>query len=488
MPLPNDNGAACFLAMGTGKSKIAVDIANLIYWNLERPIKVLAIGPDKAVGVWTREFDIHSKNKSAVTPLVKYTKSGTRTTASVDFKTKLASKTIQKINPNSAPINVISLNYESSWRAPLSDVLINTDWDLLILDESHRVQNPEARSSKFILELAHKCNRRMILTGTEIGSAGVSGVFSQMAVINTDIFGENYSTFLQRYAETDRWGSVVGTRNKKDLSDRMESVVYRATQDALDLPEVNHVYRYVDLAPEAAKAYRQMAEQAVLSMDGFEDLSAQNVLAQNCRLQQICGGFVGGVVPIDEETGQQDQDNVKLKKRLKRSAKAEELKEIIEDIDPSEPIVVFCRFKEELKQIEEIANSLNRKYSEVSGNRSDGLTDRATLNPETKILGAQIQAAGTGVDFTLARFGIYYSKDFSVHNYRQSVARLHRPGQKRDTTLIHLITSPVHNGSSVDLNLERAISRGIDLADWFIDRGVEKNIDFKSIQNEIESR
>lgn len=51
----------------------------------------------------------------------------------------------------------------------------------------------------------------------------------------------------------------------------------------------------------------------------------------------------------------------------------------------------------------------------------------------------QIQSGGAGVDFTRSRYCIYYSLGFSLGDYDQSLARIHRPGQQREVTYYHLI-------------------------------------------------
>ena len=53
------------------------------------------------------------------------------------------------------------------------------------------------------------------------------------------------------------------------------------------------------------------------------------------------------------------------------------------------------------------------------------------------MLAVQIQAGGLGLDLTAARYCVYYS----LGDYLQSIARLHRPGQKGLVDYIHLVAA-----------------------------------------------
>jgi SNF2 family DNA or RNA helicase len=55
------------------------------------------------------------------------------------------------------------------------------------------------------------------------------------------------------------------------------------------------------------------------------------------------------------------------------------------------------------------------------------------------VLAVQLQAGEVGIDLTAARYVVYYSLGFSLLQYRQSRARVYRPGQKRPVHYYHLI-------------------------------------------------
>ena len=118
---------------------------------------------------------------------------------------------------------------------------------------------------------------------------------------------------------------------------------------------------------------------------------------------------------------------------------------------------MFCKFTSDLDAVKQLAKDTGRRYGEISGRRKD-LTDTGDMPDGVKLMAVQIQAGGCGIDLTLARFVIYYSIGFSLGDYEQSLARVHRPTQSRSVTYWHLSCS-----GTVDDAVYRALRNRKDL-------------------------
>ena len=99
--------------------------------------------------------------------------------------------------------------------------------------------------------------------------------------------------------------------------------------------------------------------------------------------------------------------------------------------------MVFARFRNDLDAIAATAEKMKRPHFEISG-RVKSLDE---WNARGGVLAVQIQAGGLGLDLTAARYCVYYSLGFSLGDYLQSVARLHRPGQTSLVDYIHLVAA-----------------------------------------------
>jgi SNF2 family DNA or RNA helicase len=150
-------------------------------------------------------------------------------------------------------------------------------------------------------------------------------------------------------------------------------------------------------------------------------VTAANAGIRIMRLQQLTGGTLRA-------------QNLDGSDSVQRVSEAKEglLRDILEDID--EPVVIFGRFH----------TDLDAAHRAVGGEQSLELSGRANhlaawQAGEGNALVVQVQSGGVGIDLTRARIAIYYSLGYSLADYMQSRARLHRPGQTRSVEYIHLI-------------------------------------------------
>jgi SNF2 family DNA or RNA helicase len=81
-----------------------------------------------------------------------------------------------------------------------------------------------------------------------------------------------------------------------------------------------------------------------------------------------------------------------------------------------------------------------------------------------QILGAQIQSGGVGVDLTQARYCIFYSLSFSLGDFQQAIARIHRPGQKGTVFYFYLLAS-----GTIDEQIMQLLERKEDIIQGILD-------------------
>jgi len=408
-----DGGVMLAMAMGTGKSKVVVDaVCNRGY------PRTLIICPKSVVPVWSREFAIHAGSSYKIHLATK----GTTTHKLGNIRKFLLN------TPRFSTAAIVVINYESAWRGELGKWFINQLWNCVVLDESHRVKGPTSKVSKWVWKLGRVAQCRMCLTGTPLPHSPLDA-FSQYKFLNPAIYGPSWHRFRNVYAIMKHIPGIVvpivdGYKNLKDLQERFARIAYRVSADVLDLPPVQHITVPCQLCPKAMKIYRQLYDDFIADV-GEGVVTAANALVRLLRMQQV----TGGTLKLDD-TGEKVVVDV---------SKREALVDIIDGLDGTDSVVVFGRFRSDLDMATEAANSLGRPYGEVSGRRND-LTDEGTM-PSTPglVLGVQIQSGGVGVDLTAASYAIYAGIGFSLGDYEQSLARLHRPGAERPVFFYHLI-------------------------------------------------
>lgn len=421
--------------MGTGKSKVAVNIAVN-----GQCATVLVICPLSVVDVWPSEFRKHApQGFNAVFGLLNEGKS-------VAAKTKQLHRALSLGKTGRKPVVAI-VNYESAWREPLAGTLLTTPWDLVILDESHRIKSPGGKASMYCARLGSKARRKLCLTGTPMPHSPLD-IYGQYRFLDPGIFGTSFARFKARYAVFGGFHNkqVKGYQNQAELQKRFYSVAFRVEKaDVLDLPEFNHNVRFCELRPATRKVYNEM-EQEFYTMIKDREITASNALVKLLRLQQVTSGHIEEVPDLGFE-------------------KTELLEDVIEDMPLTEPLVVFCRFDRDLDRVRAVARKIGREYFELSGReRSLGAWQASKAGD---VLGVQIRSGGVGVDLTRARYAIYYSLGFSLGDYEQSLARIHRAGQTRPVFYYHLVAK-----NTVDQKVYQALRDRKDVVVSILEEGL----------------
>ena len=425
-------GAMLAMDMGTGKSRVIVDlIAQQGYQ------KILILAPLSVVGnVWPGEFRKHAPGLLRVLPLA---------SKPIKVRAEAAAKALKTGQPTA-----VVVNYDAIWRQPFGDWAMKQNWDLLVMDESHRIKAPGGVASRYCSRLSDRVGHRVALTGTPMSHSPLD-IYAQYRAIDKAIYGTSFTKFRSRYAVMGGFNrmQVVAYQREDELRNLFYSRAYRVeSDDVLDLPATLSINLMCDLGRLGRRLYAEMAEEFIADVEGGK-ITASNALSRLLRLQQITSGYGRLEDGTDREVD---------------TAKADVLEDVLTDIG-HEPVVVFTRFVHDLDVVHRAAEKVGVPSYEVSGRRKD-------LAEWTQgVLAVQIQAGGLGLDLTLARYAIYYSLGFSLGDYSQSMARLHRPGQTHPVEYIHILAS-----GTVDEIVMEALAKREAVVDHILrDCGINHN-------------
>lgn len=313
--------------------------------------------------------------------------------------------------------------------------------DGLLVHNSHRIKSPGGVTSLFVARLRTVAKRRVCLTGTPMPHSPLD-VYAQYRFLDPGVYGTSFVRFRNRYAVMGgfRNHQIVGWRDLDDLNAKFYSRAYRADKSVVSLPDAVHVERYGDLEASAARAYRALEDDLYAQVESGT-VTAANALVKLLRLAQITGGW------LPDDDGSYHRVS---------TAKQSILEDAVEDFG-GEPAVVVCRFQRDLDAVHEVARKLGLSSGELSGRRNELAAWQAG---ETNVLALQIQAGGVGIDLTRARYMVMYSIGYSLGDYDQVLARVHRPGQDRPVTYVHLIVR-----DSVDEAIRQALETRADLVE-----------------------
>lgn len=398
---------------------------------------MLIVAPLSILGVWEEEFEKFAAFPYALAVL---TGPGSRKLDTLRHMT-------------GAVLQVVVVNYESAWR--MEKDLAAWRPDLIIADEGHKIKTHNIAASKAMHRLGEKAGYRLLLTGTVITNKAID-VFSQFKFVNPAIFGQSFYAFRSRYFDMVGYGNhtpVLKKSMEAELTEKLHSISFRATKaECLDLPETTDVIRQVELEPAALRVYRGLVKESYAELSSGE-VTAPNILTRLLRLSQLTGGFIG-----NDETATVEQIS---------AAKLSALEDILDGAAAEgKKLVIIARFIPEIKAICKLLEKRGLGYSCITGevkNRDEQVA-RFQNEPEVMAFVCQIATAGLGITLTAASTMVFYSLDYSMSNFEQTKARIHRVGQRMPCTYLYLVAR-----GTVDEKVLKALKDKADLARTLVD-------------------
>ena len=450
---------AYFMEMGTGKSKVLLDNAAMLY--SKGLINGLLIIAPK--GVYKNWYD-----SEIPTHLPEYIFKKTVLWKTSD-KSQKQKKILNTLFETGSEFHILLMNVEafSSADGPaFAYKFLSAHKAMIAIDESTTIKTPTTKRTKNIIALREMAKYRRILTGSPVTKSPLD-LFSQCEFLDPWLLGHSsYWTFKARYAVTRKIQVqgrqveiVVGYRNLGELSDKIKPFSKRVLKDdCLDLPKKTWMKHVVELTKDQKKVYKQMKEEAIAYLDG-KVLSSATVMTQLMRLHQItCGHFTA-----DDGTIKNLPCN-----------RVTELMDILENVHNK--AVIWSHYTHDVKRIiEEIKN----KYGEDSVVDYFGETtqDERSINikkfqndDKCRFFVGTTHTGGYGITLTAASTMIYYSNGYDLEKRQQSEARIDRIGQEKPMTYIDIISEDTVDDRIVKalrskINIANEIM-GEDLKDW----------------------
>lgn len=430
-----------FDEMGLGKTKVIIDICDNYCFKSLSNCKVLIVCPKALIYNWAKELQCHSNSSFVIL-------SGSKET-----RKDLFQKT-----------NVVF--YISSYDTLKNDLelVCTRKWDILVLDEAHKINNRSTARFKAIRNLHAKF--KFALTGTPISNkpedfwALLSIIFPEFAhlyrnFINFFCITEKRKFWVPTKRRTYTTNIVVSYKNLDILQRFLDFYsVRRRLRDCLNLPSMVFSTVVVDLLEEQRNLYNKYSS-AIILRKTDSMFVIKNVLSQLVKLHQIASNLCNL------------QDNVDI------SAKSLVLDELLEEIlsDETAKVIIWSIFVPTLL-------ALKHRYAKYGAELLyGGITSAAERmkivkafqhDPSIRLLIANPAVGGEGFSLTAASTIIYYDKSFSYVNYKQSLHRALRIGTTRNVNVISLVAR-----QTVDEKIEAALNVKKSLSDFLIDR-IEK--------------
>ena len=445
----NETVWAYFLEMGTGKSKICIDNAAILFERDEIDT-LIVIAPKGVYRNWARiEVPTHLPERIE-RDLAVWRPS----------PNKAEKKALTDLLEPSEAFKILVMNVEALSTAKgqrFLEALLKATTAMLAVDESTTIKSPKARRTKTLLKLGALARYRRILTGFPVTQSPMD-LWAQARFLDERLLGDcgdNFYQFQYRYAIMKKrtmvshtFNQLVGYRNLDALSEMIGKFSSRILkEECLDLPPKVYLRRNVTLTDDQARIYMQLKEYALAHLDDDEFLTTPNVLTQLLRMQQVLSGHTlsseGNLFEI--------KDN-----------RLGELLSCLDEMDGK--TIIWSRFRYDVKRIIEALTDNHGPESVVSyfGDTSDDDRTQAIesfQNGKARFFVGNPQTGGMGITLTAAQNVIYFANSFDLAIRTQSEDRAHRIGQEKSVTYVDLIAE-----GTIDEKIVTALRNKMDIA------------------------
>lgn len=312
----------------------------------------------------------------------------------------------------------------------VKEQLAAAKFDLVVVDEASAYKNALTDRWKAMRDVNKTVKGLWMLTGTPAAQSPVDAYGLAKLVNPTGVpmfFGQYRDMVMTKVSEY-TW--IPKPTAKQTVHRILQPAIRFEKAQCLDLPPVTHVDRDAPMTPQQFRYYQIMKKQMLIEAAG-EEVSSVNAAAKLNKLLQIAGG---AVYSDTKEVIEFDVSN-----RLKV------VHEVIEEA--SHKVLVFVPFTHTLELLKKYLDSKSISCEiingSVSANRRAELVKEFQSKPNPHVLLIQPQAASHGLTLTAADTIIWYAPTTSVETYLQANARIDRPGQKHNMTIVHIVGSPV---------------------------------------------
>lgn len=312
----------------------------------------------------------------------------------------------------------------------VKDEIAQGGFDLIVVDEASAYKNSQAKRWKTLSALSKNIRGLWMLTGTPAAQSPLDA-YGLAKLVNPKNSPRFFGEFRDKtMVKVSQYRYVPRPTAIRYVHEILQPAIRFEKKDCLDLPPVLHTFRDAPLSPQQVKYYKDLKKQALVAAAG-EEISAVNAAVLATKLLQIACGSVysdtGSVIDFDV------------------SNRLSVVQEIIDEA--SHKVLVFVPFTHTIDLLRDYLVRNGTTCEVINGDvavgrRSDIVKDFQETD-RIRVLIIQPQAAAHGLTLTAADTIIWYAPCTSVETYLQANARIDRPGQKHNMTIVHIKGSPI---------------------------------------------
>ena len=319
-------------------------------------------------------------------------------------------------------------------------ILLQSNFDIVILDEAHMISNPQAQRTKIINNFVKNIKRVWLLTGTPMTSRPMN-YYNLLNIIESPV-AQNWMAYAIRYCQGYQFmagrrkvWNVTGASNLEELRDRTsKQILRRLKEDVLDLPDkiISPVYLRLK-----SKEYEELMGEYYDWFDNKKDESS-SLTVQFSKLMKV--------------------------RKVISNEKTKQTIEFAENIiEQGKKVIIFTNFTDTLQTIyQHFGKQAVYLDGSCSKPHRQHAVDEFQDNEKIRVFVGNLKAAGVGLTLTAAEVVIMNDLSFVPAEHAQAEDRAYRYGQKSNVLVYYPLYENTIEGAIYDiLNRKKKIIRTV---------------------------
>jgi len=325
--------------------------------------------------------------------------------------------------------------------------------DLIILDEAQRIKNWKSKIAQNVKQLQSRYT--FVLTGTPLENK-IEELYSIVQFIDPFKFGPLYK-FISEHQIADESGKVTGYKDLHQISTVLKDLMIRRRKSEVltQLPERTDKILFVPMTERQSELHAEFYDTVTRlvhkwrRMKFLSEQDRQRLLNALSCMRMICNS----TYILDQKT--------------RHDTKIEELMNILSEVfeNGNEKVVVFSQWERMTRLVAAELDEMGIEYANLNGNIPS--TDREDLfkqfntNEKCRVF-LSTDAGGVGLNLQAGSMVINLDIPWNPAVLEQRIARVHRLGQKKNVSVINLVSTGTIEHRMLDvLKFKSSVAGGI---------------------------
>ncbi|GAF16607.1 LOW QUALITY PROTEIN: superfamily II DNA/RNA helicases, SNF2 family [Bacillus sp. JCM 19046] len=342
--------------------------------------------------------------------------------------------------------DVVVASIDTAKRAPHRDIVLNQPYDMVIIDEAHKLKNPKTKNYEFIRLLKKKyC---LLLTATPVQNK-LEEIFNLVSLLKPGHLG-NMESFDKEFKSGGR-----SAKNDEQLRSLVQKVMVRNRREETGIEWTKRVVQTIPIQfSESERLYYEKLESLRGDLNHFTLLTLKREL---CSSREAVFMTLKNTIEKAQKEGRDPSFAVSLLNEaatIEGHAKAEKALELIQQIDGK--VIIFTEYRATQMYLQWFLKQHHITSVPFRGGFKRGKKDwmRELFKNHAQVLIAT-EAGGEGINLQFCHHIINYDLPWNPMRIEQRIGRLHRLGQEHDVQIYNFAVQETIEQKILELLYEK---------------------------------